>query len=195
MTYAMIKQRIIFFSFVNRVLSGTVFVLSIFFFSSCDKGDPKPVNEEEVITTLEITLTPVGGGIPVTLKFFDADGEQGSIAPLYTVSGSLKPSTTYSATIELMNETVNPHGDISAEVEEEANDHLFCFNVVGDINIDYDDQDENGLPLGLTTSWETGQAGAAEVTVSLRHQPGTKTGQCPGVGSTDVEVAFSLTVQ
>jgi hypothetical protein len=161
---------------------------------SCNKEDPKPPNEEELITTVEVKLSPTGGGIPVTLKFFDADGELGSIAPLFTVSGPLKASTTYAAIIELTNETINPHGDISAEVAEEANDHLFCFDVDGNIDIDYNDEDDNGLPLGLITSWVTGQPGDAVVTISLLHQAGTKTGQCPGVGDTDVEVSFNLTV-
>ncbi|MEX2235677.1 MAG: hypothetical protein WD824_26200 [Cyclobacteriaceae bacterium] len=183
-----------FFAFLKTAIFTISAALPILFFSSCEKGDPKPVNEEEVITTLEVALVPVGGGIPVNLKFFDVDGEHGSSAPLHTVSGPLKASTTYTATIELVNETVNPHGDISAEVEEEANQHLFCFETDGSIAIEYSDEDENGLPLGLITSWVTGAAGEEEVTIVLRHQAGTKTGQCPGDGETDVEVTFGVTV-
>jgi hypothetical protein len=162
---------------------------------SCEKDEPEPVNEEEVITTVEVTLTPDGGGIPVTLKFYDADGELGSIAPLVTVSGSLKSSTTYAAEIKLLNETENPPGDISVEVKEEANEHLVCFEVTGNIVIQYLDTDANNLPLGLTTSWTTGAPGEANVTIALKHQPGTKTGECPGVGETDVEVSFSLLIE
>ena len=50
------------------------------------------------------------------------------------------------------------------------------------------------LPLGVITQWMTGAAGDAEVTVSLRHQAGTKTGDCPGSGDSDVEVVFPLNV-
>ena len=162
---------------------------------SCDKEDPKPVNEAELVTTVEVTLIPEGIGIPVRLKFFDADGDQGSIVPLYTVSGSLKASTSYVATIKMTNETVNPPGDITQEVEAEANDHLFCFDVNGNLTIAYEDVDGNGFPLGLSTSWLTGDAGQVDVAISLRHQAGTKTGQCPGVGESDVDVAFRLTVE
>ena len=163
-------------------------------FSGCDDEDPKPVNEEEVITTLQVTLLPDAGGVPVTLKFVDADGEQGNIAPLITVSGPLKTGTSYSGVIELWNETVNPPANITEEVMEEADDHLFCFEVSGDITIGYEDEDGNGLPLGVVTSWNVGEAGPAEVTVSLRHQAGTKTGECPGSGETDVEVVFDVEV-
>jgi hypothetical protein len=170
-------------------------LISLLSFSSCDRKDPEPVNEEEVITTVEVTLTPVGGGAPVTLKFLDEDGEQGSITPVITVSGPLQASTRYGATIRFLNETSSPTEDISAEVEEEGNDHLICFDPSQNIVITYGDMDDNGLPLGLTTSWLTGNPGDGEVSISLRHQAGTKTGDCPGPGETDVEVTFNLTIE
>ena len=169
-------------------------VLSMSFFQACDKQDPRPVHEPEVITTVQVTLVPDGGGDAVSLLFYDPDGEQGSIEPTISVSGALMASTTYAVVMELLNETESPAGNISEEVAGEANDHLFCFDVVGNILIRYEDEDENGLPLGLITLWETGSAGAAEITVTLRHQAGTKTGQCPGPGETDVEVTFVLDI-
>jgi hypothetical protein len=173
----------------------TVAMAAFSLLQSCNREDPQPVNEEEVITTLQVNLAPVGGGEPVTLKFFDGDGELGAIAPVITVSGSLKPSTTYATTIQLLNETVVPADDISLEVEEEANDHLICFDGTANISIDYEDADDNGLPLGLATSWVTGSASQGYVTISLRHQAGTKTGVCPGGGETDVEVTFNVKVE
>ena len=171
-----------------------VFLFSVLSFSSCDRDDPKPVNEEEVITTVEVTLIPDGGGGQVILKFMDEDGEQGSIAPEITISGPLQASTRYTGTIRFLNETNHPTEDISEEVREEGNDHLICFDSSQNIAITYGDTDDNGLPLGLTTSWLTGEVGTAEVTISLRHQAGTKTGICPGAGETDVEVTFNLNI-
>lgn len=172
-----------------------VVLLSLLSISSCDPDDPEPVNEEEVITTVEITLTPEGIGSQVILQFLDEDGEQGSIAPEITVSGPLQASTRYTAAVMFLNETSSPVEDISDEVREEGNDHLLCFDPSQNIVITYSDTDDNGLPLGLTTSWLTGEAGIAEVGVSLRHQAGTKTGDCPGVGETDIEVTFNLTIE
>lgn len=180
---------------VFSILIFAISAMTTGLLSGCRNEDPTPVNEEEVITTLEISFTPQGGGIPLTLKFYDADGEQGSIPPVITSSGPLKAATIYLVRIGLTNETVQPHGDISAEVAEEANDHLFCFNVDGNISITYEDADGNGLPLGLETLWETTGPGAAAVTVSLRHQAGTKTGDCPGSGETDVEVMFDVVIE
>ncbi|MGC1241899.1 MAG: hypothetical protein WA874_09930 [Chryseosolibacter sp.] len=178
-----------------RVAVAVFMLLILFVLPSCDQDDPAPVNEEEVITTLEVTLTPDVGGQQVIMKFSDEDGEQGSIAPVITVSGSLKASTGYRGAVRFLNETVSPAEDISEEVKEEGNDHLVCFDSSLNIAIQYADTDGNGLPLGLATSWLTGAAGPAEVTISLRHQAGTKTGNCPGVGETDVEVTFNLTVE
>lgn len=171
-----------------------VVLLSIVFLESCDKKDPTPVHEPEVITTVEVTLVADGSVTPVTLKFFDEDGEQGSIAPVLTVSSPLKAGTTYSAVIELWNETVDPPGNVSAEVAGEADDHLFCFDVSGDITINYKDQDGKGRPIGMLTTWDVGAAGSAQVILSLRHQPDIKTGECPGGGETDVQITFDLDI-
>src|SRR5688572_9756486 len=165
-----------FLRLLNCFVSAAIPVVLVCTFSGCDPDDPEPVNEEEVITTVQVTLIPEGGGTPVYLRFFDEDGEHGSVQPEITVSGSLKASTVYAGLIDLQNETVVPPIDISEEVAEEADEHLFCFDASGGITISYEDEDSNGLPLGLITSWQTGVAGDAQVTISLRHQAGTKTG-------------------
>lgn len=180
------------FNCFTAFLVGTL----IFTFLGCNNDDPTPANEEEVITTLQVTLAPAGGGIPITLKFFDADGEQGSAAPVITVSGQLKSSTQYAAVIDLRNETVDPAANVSEEVAQEAHDHLFCFTPgSGIITVQYEDADSNGLPLGLISTWQTGAPGKTTITISLRHQAGTKTGECPGTGETDLEVTFDVVVE
>jgi hypothetical protein len=191
------KSHTEFFTMLNRARIFMVCIMllaTLLLLESCDKDDPERVNEEEVITTVTVTLTPDGGGIPVILKFFDEDGVNGSIDPIYTVTGPLVSSTPYSGKIELLNETEDPAEDITLEVEEEANDHLFCFTTAGNIAIDYKDADDNGLPVGITTLWVTGAPGEAEVTITLRHQSGTKTGVCPGSGESDVEVVFNVSI-
>lgn len=177
----------------TRLVFRAVLALSILLVSGCDTKDPQPVNEEEVITTVTVTLVPDDESAVVTLKFYDADGEFGSVAPVVSVSGPLKASTTYAAVIELLNETLDPSESISGEVAEEANAHLFCFNA-DNVEIAYGDKDENELPIGLLTSWTTGEVGRGEVEIILRHQPGTKTGACPGTGDTDAQVSFELEI-
>ena len=94
---------------------------------------------------------------------------------------------------------------------EEDDEHMFFFsftdgifsNPTGDGNVDsrqdplnYNDQDENGLPVGLSTRWTTGAAASGEFNIVLKHQPGQKTDTSDAtVGGTDVDVSFSLSIQ
>lgn len=180
--------------FSASFFSSALLVATVLLISGCD-DDPEPVNEEEVITTLTLTLTPNGGGTPVTLRFYDEDGD-GSIQPQKTVSGPLAANKTYAGVITLLNETETPAGNITEEVKEEADDHLFCFTITNaNLTVNATDKDNNNLPVGIETSWVTGAAGAGTVKVVLRHQPGAKTGNCPGAGDTDIEVDFDVTIQ
>lgn len=183
---------------LSRLFLGS-FLLATLLLVSCG-DDPEPANEEELITTLTLTLTPTVGD-PITMTFKDLDGDGAGVPQyIYSTGGDaavLSASTTYTAEITLLNESVNPAENITEEIEEEADEHLFCFTVGGGANIDYSyaDEDDNGLDVGLTTNWETGAASTGTITIVLRHQPGTKTGACPGSGETDIEVTFNVAIQ
>lgn len=169
---------------------------------SCS-DDPKPTNEEELITTLEVNLTPVGGGATVTLEFYDEDGD-GSIDPEYTYTPAnpagtaalLAANATYAASVELLNESETPAGIITQEIEEEAEDHIFCFTIAGaNLTVTEENKDANNLPVGLTSTWSTATASSGTINIVLRHQPGVKTGACPGPGDTDLDVTFNVSIQ
>lgn len=193
--------------FVTRWLSRFFlgsFLLATMLLVSCG-DDPEPPNEEELITTLILTLTPEGEGPTVTLEFYDEDGD-GPKAPSYTYTPGtvgaapaaiLQANKTYVGTIQLLNESETPIEDITLEIEEEDDEHLFCFTIGGGANIDYSyaDEDDNGLDVGLITNWETGAASTGTITIVLRHQPGTKTGACPGPGDTDIQVTFNIVIE
>ncbi len=166
---------------------------------SCSDDDESPVivNEEEVITTVIITLTPQGGGTSISLQSQDLDGD-GPNAPVVTVSGNLEDFTTYEGSIELLNETENPVGDITEEVEEEAEEHQFFYTVTGSIdNVIYNDTDGNGNPVGLVFLLTTREPGAATLAVTLRHEPTKPNDGTLGNagGETDVAQTFSVTVE
>jgi len=158
------------------------------------KDDPQPVNEEEVITTVIVDLVPRSGGNEIQLKWYDESGDGN---PVITPSvATLITGTLYDAQITLLNETVSPVEDITEEIASEGDDHLFCFSVAGaDVTVAYEDTDESGHPIGLSTTWTTGTGGdEGTLTLVLRHQPGQKDGTCPGAGETDVEVSFPIQV-
>lgn len=178
-----------------------VLFISALTITSCSDDDPKVINEEEVITTMTIELTPNGGGNKVTLKSKDADGE-GPNAPVVT-GGTLVANTTYNAVIKLENELENPAENITTEVAEEADEHQFFYsaNGVSGTFTYAGDNDSNGNPVGINFTVVTGAAGTGKYVVTLRHEPnksvaGVKGGDITNAGGeTDIQVEFPITVQ
>ena len=172
-------------------------VSALFVACSDDDDSPEPVNEEEVITTMTITLSPQGAVGDITLRTQDLDGD-GPNAPVITVSGPLAASTTYTGSVELLNETENPPEDITLEVAEEDDEHQFFYSFTGSITgVTYTDQDGDGNPVGLSFELTTGAAGAATFQATLRHEPkkpndGTL---ADAGGETDIAETFNVTVQ
>ena len=160
--------------------------------------DPESTNEEEVITTIIITLTPGDEeNDVVTLDWDDINLNAIIDASEVSISGPLKVNEAYEASIQILNKSADPEIDISEEITEEAEEHIFCFTVTGaGISISNRDTDKHGLPLGLTSTWTTGaSASTGSVNIVLRHQPGVKTGDCPGAGDTDADITFVVTVE
>lgn len=78
-----------------KFLSTTIFATALIFScSSDDESTPEPVLEEEVITTMTITLQ-ADGQADVILQTQDLDGD-GPNLPVVTVSGDLSSNTNYS---------------------------------------------------------------------------------------------------
>ncbi|WP_343486419.1 type 1 periplasmic binding fold superfamily protein [Allomuricauda sp. d1] len=177
----------------------SIFALAGLLFTGCSDDDenPDPVNEEEVITTMTVTLVPGGGGDTITLQTRDLDGD-GPDAPVVTVSGDLAANTTYGGGIVLLNETETPPENITEEVEDEDDEHQFFFVTTGNIaSVDYGDQDDDGNPVGLVFTLTTGDAGNASIAITLRHEPkkpndGTL---ADAGGETDITETFNLTIQ
>lgn len=186
-------------------LLAVLFIAAITFSSCSDDETPAPVNEEEVITTMIVTLTSsTGGGTPITLTSRDLDGD-GPNAPEFTYSpdpATLIVGTTYNGTIRLLNETEDPAENVTTEVAEEAEDHQFFYSASTiAANFAYaGTNDSNGNPVGIEFTVTPTSAGTGTMTFILRHEPnksGTNvsTGDITNAGGeTDIEVSFAVTV-
>ena len=166
----------------------------------CKKDDPEPENEEELITTATLTFTPVGGGSAVNLKFSDPDGNGGNAATI--TGGVLQANKQYTISVVLLNESVSPAEDITAEVKEEAEEHQFFYQTTGaSIVFAYDDADANGKPIGIKAKATTAAASKGTLTFILRHEPnkganGVAAGDITNAGGeTDISVAFPLEIK
>jgi len=184
---------------MKKFIFSLSILAALFAVTSCNNDDdnPEPVNEEELITTVNVTLTPQGAGTPVTMQFRDLDAE-GPDQPVIAISGPLSAATTYDGTIQFLNETESPAEDITEEVEEEDDEHqVFFFPAVGlDVTVDYSNFDGDGNPLGTEFVLTTGNTGGGALTIALVHEPkkpndGTL---ADAGGETDVEVTFTLAV-
>jgi hypothetical protein len=186
----------------NKLLVLAALTASLF--SACKKDEEEPPvipNEEELITTLTYTLTPVGGGTPVVFSFKDTDGDGGN-APV-VIEGILSANTDYTGVLSLLNESEDPAEDITIEVSEEGVDHQLFYQPEAALNmeVDYSDVDANGKPIGLSTLVSTGTLSSGNLVITLRHEPnknaaGVSDGDITNAGGeTDIEVTFVVEIE
>lgn len=170
-----------------------------FTFTSCGDPDTPDDETEEVITTLNYTLTS-STGETVLMSFQDLDGD-GGMEP--TISGAtLAANEIYTGSMELLNESLPETEDITEEIREEDDEHqLFFTSTVPGLTVTYNDEDDNNNPVGLATTLSTAAAGTGALTITLRHKPdksadGVSTGTIANAGGeTDIEVSFNIDVQ
>lgn len=167
-------------------------------FTSCKKDPVEEQNDNEVITTVQLNFTPVGGGAALTYKWEDLDGDGGANPIIDVVT--LAPATTYNVQLTLLDKTKTPPVITSDEVLSEAIDHRFYFEPTGvNITVSNLSNDPNGIPVGLTSTWTTGAASTGAIKITLRHyENGGKASAdlvSDAKSSTDVEASFNATVQ
>ena len=160
-----------------------IFLISIF---SCSKDTPEIVNEEELITTVELSFNTQG------------ESEQKirweTTAP-NTAEIILKSNTEYEVQITFLDES-DP-GDIeniNEEIIEEVDEHQVFFEFSG-VTISYvqsdsDPLDSNQNPVFINTVWSTSVASSGIVRAFLIHEPTTKNSTTRNGfgGETDVSV-------
>ncbi len=183
----------------NLIKITLILALPLALFScSNDDDTPQPVNEEEIITTVTLILTPDGGGTTVAFQSTDLDGD-GPDDPVVTVSGNLAANTTYNGETVFLNETENPAENITEEVTEEGEEHQVFYVPSTGLNasFSYANFDANGNPIGTLFTLQTGAASTGSLNVVLRHEPkkpnnGTL---ADAGGETDVMVSFPITIE
>jgi hypothetical protein len=150
------------------------------------------------------------GEVIARAQDIDGDGPQ-SLQVLGDIT--LQSASNYELTLELTN-AENPLDieDITDEIREEAEEHMFFFSwtdglfsdPTGNGNIDnradavnYDDADGDGFPIGLSTSWSTGPSASGSFRVILKHQPdGLKTATSgTSDGDTDIDISWQIVLR
>lgn len=203
---------------LNEILNFRLLALlfaAVLVTTSCDNDDdaaPEEEEELEVITNVRLTFTPVGGGQTVIGDATDPDGEGIQELAEQAAPIILAADTEYELTYQIIN-ALDPNDpeDIGEEILEEDDEHQFFYafseglfaSPMGNGNVDtasdplnYNDEDDNGNPVGLSTSWTTGEAATGTFTARLQHQPGIKTATTgANDGDTDFNLMFDLIIQ
>ena len=177
-------------------------LLSIAMLGCSDDDTPEVVNEEELITTVILTLTTEDGEV-VELKSTDLDGVGGGDIE-YEIIGDFSPNTIYDGSVAFLDESGEEVEDITLEVIEEADEHQVFYEIQEGLNIDImyndDQQDSQGNPIGVQIILTTGAASTGILKVTLKHEPnksavGVSDGDITNAGgetdiTTDFDVSF-----
>lgn len=199
----------------------TTWLPLVLLLSACDDVEESSTEDDfdhGVITRVALTFQPQAGGDPVIAEWADPENDGSPVIDDITLSDT----DDYDLEIEVWNDLVDPVEDVTEEITSDAETHQFFFtgsaiagSDVGDaatpmLAHTYEDEDENGLPLGLQNTVSTLDVGEETLTVTLRHLPpedGTavkvegldETVATNGFsaigGETDAEVSFTVTVE
>jgi hypothetical protein len=178
----------------------TIALLSVALFN-CKKDEHlHPHDDNELITRVDLIFTD-SANKSTTFSFQDKDGDSRT-SPEKFDKIVLSKDQTYTLKIEVYDDTKSPVENISDEILEEADVHLFVFksNPTGLLTTTLTDKDKNSLPIGLESTVKTAAtAGKGTYQVILKHQPElngvkVKTGREEG-GSTDIDLSFEVEVQ
>lgn len=145
-------------------------------------------HETEVISRVQLTFTPTAGGDPLVFAFSDPDGDGGVSGTADAIT--LAADTTYTLSIEFINDLEDPSEDITAEIAEEAEEHLILVagdgisgpagtgamvlatHAYADVESDHGGNSVgDDLPVGLINEVSTTATGTSELRVMLRHLP------------------------
>jgi hypothetical protein len=174
----------------------TALGFALIFFLSCKEAEIEP-EENELITTVQLEFE--GNFSKKTYTWKDLDGEGGQKPVIQPIG--LSPGISYSVKISLLDESKSEIVDITDEVKEEADEHLFVYDISPSslATYTYGDKDANGFPIGLVGTIQSKTVGLGTLNVRLRHQPplngkATKDGTAMP-GSDDINIGFPITFQ
>lgn len=182
---------------LKRHLFLNFFAIITLSIASCNKTSIDAEDENELITTIKLNFT--ANGTTQTFSYSDPDGDGGKNPTIDNIS--LKANTTYTMTIQLLDESKSPVSNITDEVSEQRDEHLFIYMPTPStlFTYTYGDKDSRNFNVGLTGSIKTGAAATGKLKVQLRHQPpiGGKPSKdgTSNPGSDDVNVDFNVVLQ
>ncbi|MCS7037447.1 MAG: hypothetical protein NZM41_12335 [Saprospiraceae bacterium] len=161
--------------------------------TGCHKDDHD--TENEVITTVVVHLKSADGAFDKRFTWNDPDGDGGQPPTIENIA--LVPNKEYNAEVYFYDRSRSPEVNVTKEIEEESDEHLLVYRVIGALNLTITptDTDTKGRPFRLKTRWTTGAASSGSVRITLRHNPNKLLPNLDETGSVDAEVEFPVRIQ
>src|SRR5690554_6649842 len=158
---------------LNFKLPITLLMPLALLMTACEKDDPVPEIDQEVITEITLLFTELNdAGTPINGSSFevvarDAEGITLGSSPEIGAINSLEAGKNYQLEISLYNDIADE--DITEEVYEAGEEHQLYFlgsSFVGDnafLTYAYNDTDADGKPIGLTGQVSVNEAASNSV--------------------------------
>ncbi|MDW8274188.1 MAG: hypothetical protein RMJ53_08180 [Chitinophagales bacterium] len=174
---------------IQTLISSLIVFLTIaLFLDSCKPDEHK--HGQENVTTIRIKLVKSGSNQSLTYSFRSLGGNVTKDTII------LESNSTYSASIQLLDESKSPAEDLTPEIKEESNDHQFFYipSPSDLIEITNLDKDKKGMNFGLNATWKTFVSKSGTLKIVLKHYHGNKSND-PAKGETDIEILFDVIVR
>ena len=174
----------------------TSILLGLLIFTQCKKEEARPEIPQETINGLTLKLLASDGSDSTFLSYSDPDGE-GGLDPVI-IGGSIKLGKIYVGILSFYDDT----SEVTDLIRDTAEDHQLFFSAPSELSVifNYEDQDGNGRPVGILSSWTSSKKSSGLLRISLIHQPdkaaqGVAQGNLNTAGGKiDIEVDIPLTV-
>ncbi len=180
------KKIVIILSVISLLMAGLY---------SCKTDTPLTTNEYiSRVDVIAIDQTDQHADTFGYINFREAEG--GPATMIDTIR--LKGDRSYNVQLRILDEANNPILDLTDSITHMADKHLMVYTidpVSGLIKNKIQDKDAHGLPLGLVSTWQTGDSGTTGyLRLILYHQPVGKNGT-PTPGNVDFEADYPVLVK
>ena len=180
----------------NKILA--LMVLQLMFWSACNKpeqGVSQPLPGNEPLTTMRLlVVNTADSSDTATVNWVQLDPSGATNPNLANDTLRLKSGSVYRVTVKVLDTLT----DITPEIKERENYHLFCFSVASGLHLTciQTDLDTNPkpIPIGLSDQFTTASSGSGNLEVTLHHQPNVKDGSCEP-GSIDLDAMFTVIIR
>lgn len=181
---------------MNKKIVITLGIVAVLMASLYSCKTDEQLSANEYISRVKVIATDQSDLSVDTFDYINFSEAQGTPATLIDTI-RLKANRTYAIQLRILNEANNPALDLTDSISHLGYEHLVVYTidpVSSLIKNKIQDKDKNDLPIGLVSTWQTGDSATGYLRLILYHQPVGKNGT-PTPGSVDYEADYPVVVR